>query len=268
MYSVILATLLSTTAGESQQWHRRAYSGCQGYAFCYGCAGCFNCYSCGCSGWYCYNSCGNCGCWYGAYGCYGCYGCYATYYPTYVSSCHGCYSYTSCYTSYSYPVSSCCFSACHGCGVAVVGGGVIVASVTPAQGQVQVAQATTTQPQTLVAGSSSPQAAAPSAVASAPKNGPATQPVSIPTNAARITVILPAEAKLLVDDVVCPLTSDVRSFNTPTLQSGTSYFYVMKMEVEKDGRTITESRRVRMVAGQHVEVNFNVPAETQTVVLK
>lgn len=258
MYSVILATLLSTTAGESQQWHRRAYYGCQGYAFCYGCASCFTCYSCGCSGWYCYSSCGNCGCWYGCYGCYASY-----YYPTYVSCCHGCYSYPSCYTSYSYPVSSCCFSACHGCGVPIV-----VGSVTPPQGNVDVAQVTTSRPETLIAGSSNPQAAVPTAVASAPKNGPAAQPVSIPTNAARITVILPADAKLLVDGVECPLTSDVRSFNTPTLQTGMSYFYVMKMEVEKDGRTITESRRVRMTAGQHVEVNFNVPAETQTVVLK
>ena len=87
-----------------------------------------------------------------------------------------------------------------------------------------------------------------------------------PEGGAVFTVQLPAEAKLWVDDVICPLTSETRSFNTPALQPGTQYFYVFKMEVEKDGKKVLENRRVVLSAGQQVNVNFNAPqAAVQTV---
>jgi len=79
-------------------------------------------------------------------------------------------------------------------------------------------------------------------------------------NAARITVKLPSNARLWVDNVYCPLTSNERSFNTPVLQPGQRYFYTMRMEVEKDGRTESENRRIYVAAGRQVSVDFNAPA--------
>jgi uncharacterized protein (TIGR03000 family) len=83
------------------------------------------------------------------------------------------------------------------------------------------------------------------------------------TQTARITVKLPSSARLWVDDVHCPLTSNERSFNTPALTPGQQYFYVFRMEVEQDGQLVTENRRVFIAAGQHVNVDFNAP-ETLT----
>ena len=77
---------------------------------------------------------------------------------------------------------------------------------------------------------------------------------------ARITVSLPGNARLWVDNVYCPLTSNERSFSTPALQPGQQYFYTMRMEVEKDGRVETENRRVNVAAGVRINVDFNAPA--------
>jgi uncharacterized protein (TIGR03000 family) len=74
---------------------------------------------------------------------------------------------------------------------------------------------------------------------------------------ARITVRLPADAKLWVDDTHCPLTSDVRAFNTPNLQPGRQYFYTLRLEVNRDGQTLTLSRRIHMTAGQSLNVDLN-----------
>lgn len=79
-------------------------------------------------------------------------------------------------------------------------------------------------------------------------------------NVARITVNLPAEAKLYVDNVACPLTSNVRSFNTPALQPGQKYYYTLKMELERDGVTSSQQQRVFIAAGQQINVDFNATA--------
>jgi uncharacterized protein (TIGR03000 family) len=74
---------------------------------------------------------------------------------------------------------------------------------------------------------------------------------------ARITVNLPADARLWVDQVECPLTSEVRAFNTPVLQPGQTYFYTFKAQLERNGEMVTDSQRVLMTAGQNVTVNFS-----------
>ncbi len=56
-------------------------------------------------------------------------------------------------------------------------------------------------------------------------------------DAARVTVKLPADARLYVDGVPCPLTSATRSFDTPELDAGRSYYYTLKAEVVRDGET-------------------------------
>jgi uncharacterized protein (TIGR03000 family) len=79
---------------------------------------------------------------------------------------------------------------------------------------------------------------------------------------ARITVSLPADAKLSVDGVDCPLTSDKRAFDSPTLQPGQRYYYTFTAEVVREGKTRTESKRVIIAAGEKVEVEFTLPVET------
>ncbi|HXG08557.1 MAG TPA: TIGR03000 domain-containing protein [Gemmataceae bacterium] len=78
-----------------------------------------------------------------------------------------------------------------------------------------------------------------------------------PTAPARITVRLPADARLYVDEVLCTLTSDTRSFQTPPLEVGKTYAYTLKAEVQRNGRTQTESRRILVQAGKQTTVEFN-----------
>jgi uncharacterized protein (TIGR03000 family) len=74
---------------------------------------------------------------------------------------------------------------------------------------------------------------------------------------AHVTVRLPADARLWVDGAACPLTSDTRSFDTPTLESGKQYVYNLRAAVVRDGRTVEQTQRVVLGAGRQVNVTFN-----------
>jgi uncharacterized protein (TIGR03000 family) len=80
---------------------------------------------------------------------------------------------------------------------------------------------------------------------------------SLEPNRATVTVQLPADARLFVDGVSCPLTSDTRSFETPPLENGKSYFYMLRAEMIRNGQTRTLSRQVFVQAGQRVTANLN-----------
>jgi uncharacterized protein (TIGR03000 family) len=78
------------------------------------------------------------------------------------------------------------------------------------------------------------------------------------SSVARVTIDLPADARVWVDNVFCP----VRSFDTPELEPGRKYFYTVRAELVRDGQTIVQSRRVTLSAGQDVNVNFSDQAQT------
>jgi uncharacterized protein (TIGR03000 family) len=75
-------------------------------------------------------------------------------------------------------------------------------------------------------------------------------------NKARVTVRLPADARLFVDDVLCPLTSGERTFTTPPLQTGRAYYYTLRAEVVRDGQTRSTSRRIDVEAGKEMTIEF------------
>jgi uncharacterized protein (TIGR03000 family) len=77
-----------------------------------------------------------------------------------------------------------------------------------------------------------------------------------------VTVRLPSEARLWVDGVPCPLTSDTRTFDTPQLQAGRQYAYTMRAELVRNSQTVTQERRVIVTAGRQVEVRFDDAAPT------
>jgi uncharacterized protein (TIGR03000 family) len=75
-------------------------------------------------------------------------------------------------------------------------------------------------------------------------------------NMARVTVRLPEDARLYVDNVTCPLTSSTRSFTTPTLEPGQRYYYTLRAEVTRNGQVHADSKRVTVEAGRESTVAF------------
>jgi uncharacterized protein (TIGR03000 family) len=76
---------------------------------------------------------------------------------------------------------------------------------------------------------------------------------------ARIVIRLPEDARLYVDNVFCPLTSDTRSFDTPAIPPGQKYYYTLTAQFVRDGRVVQESQRAYFEASEEVRVEFPKP---------
>jgi len=185
----------------------------------------FHRYSYGCHGG-CYG-CTTCGGWgghgFGCHGCYGGFGCHGCYGGGW--GCYGGWGCDGCFGGYG------CHASCGGC----YGGcyGYIVAEGSPYH-------PTPTMPGVP---------AAPAAPAG--KDG-----ASKTSDRATLTVELPERAKLFVDDQPMKSTSAKRTFVTPPLEGGRTYYYELRAEVERDGQTMTVTRRVLVRPGQTVSTNF------------
>ena len=155
--------------------------------------------------------------WGGCHG-GGCYGCWG---------CRGCWG--GCYGCYG------CCGGCYGYWGGYYGGGVSAAAYAYPTTAPAVAEVLPTNASVQV------------------------QPAAATTQAtatARITVRLPAEAKLFVDGVPCPLTSDLRSFESPQLPMGKEFYYTLKADLVRNGQSYSESRRVTFAAESNVSVTF------------
>jgi uncharacterized protein (TIGR03000 family) len=81
-------------------------------------------------------------------------------------------------------------------------------------------------------------------------------------NKAHLVVKLPDNAKLYVDDQLLKSGPSRRSFVTPDLQPGQAYYYVLRVEIERDGKPVSQSKRVIVRAGQNIEASFvDMPQE-------
>jgi uncharacterized protein (TIGR03000 family) len=193
-----------------------------------------------------FNRCGCCGGGYSSCygGCYGCFGaCYGGYSYSSCYGCHGCYGYSAC-------------NGCHGCwgstyGCAGCCGGCTGSSYgVVAYGGVW--GATYTYSDTIPFG---PPSFIPTKV---------TEPVPLPKKldgksgdgSARLIIEVPENAKLYIDDKLMKTATAERLFYTPPLAPGQKYFYDVRVEVEKDGQPVSQSKRVIVEAGASVRESF------------
>jgi len=79
---------------------------------------------------------------------------------------------------------------------------------------------------------------------------------------ALIQVNLPADAKLTIDGALTSSTSASRTFSTPTLDTGKEYFYTLKAEVVRDGKTFSATKRVAVEAGKTAKIAIEIPEAT------
>jgi uncharacterized protein (TIGR03000 family) len=189
--------------------------------------GCHGGYGC-CGGCYggCYGSCYG-GCYGGWGGCWGCHGCCGGCW-----GCHGCWG--GCY-------------GCYGCY-----GGHSYSDYAPSHGAPYVS-----------GGLMAPGAAPDGDVLPKPKEekdkdkDKDNNKESMAPNRARLIVELPADAKLYVDDRPVQATSARRTFHTPEIELGQAYYYDLRAEVVRDGKPVTETRRVIVRAGAVIRTDFS-----------
>ncbi|MCI0705208.1 MAG: TIGR03000 domain-containing protein [Planctomycetia bacterium] len=77
-----------------------------------------------------------------------------------------------------------------------------------------------------------------------------------PTGRATVIVKLPADAKLTADGRQLKLTGAERKFVTPELPRGQEFTYRFKVEYDRDGETVSVTKKVNVRAGGTVTVEF------------
>lgn len=75
-----------------------------------------------------------------------------------------------------------------------------------------------------------------------------------------IVVHLPPEATLTVDGAATHLKSAVREFKSPLLPPGEEFTYRFQAVLNRDGETVTASRRVTVRAGQRTRLDLEFPS--------
>jgi uncharacterized protein (TIGR03000 family) len=86
----------------------------------------------------------------------------------------------------------------------------------------------------------------------------------VPADRAKVVVNLPADAKLIVEGKQLKTTEGKREFLTPQLEKGATYRYLFKAEVVRNNQTVTETREVRVKAGQETNVRFDMEPTVAT----
>jgi uncharacterized protein (TIGR03000 family) len=112
----------------------------------------------------------------------------------------------------------------------------------------------------MVPGGAMPGAPAGEQLGEPKKNGKSTMAPS----KAKLIVELPADAQLYIDDLPMKNASGTRAFSTPTLDPGQAYYYMVRAEVMRDGKPVSETRRVIVRAGQTIRADFR-DLETEAV---
>jgi uncharacterized protein (TIGR03000 family) len=85
---------------------------------------------------------------------------------------------------------------------------------------------------------------------------------------ARLMIEVPSNAKVYVDGSLTKSGSEVRQFYTPALERGQSYFYDVKVEVEKDGKLLTANKRIYVKAGDVIRASLNPENSTGGIAKK
>ena len=78
---------------------------------------------------------------------------------------------------------------------------------------------------------------------------------------AYLDVRVPEDAKIYLQDQLMTLTGAERRFVTPELPAGASSVYNVKVEVVRDGQTLSKVAQATITAGQVVEVTVTFDSQ-------
>jgi uncharacterized protein (TIGR03000 family) len=88
--------------------------------------------------------------------------------------------------------------------------------------------------------------------------GTGTPPAAAP-KAAELIIEKPADAQIFVDNQPVKSEGPTQRFATPVLDPSQAYYYMVRVEMNRDGRAVSESRRVIVHAGQTLQETFRDP---------
>jgi uncharacterized protein (TIGR03000 family) len=231
MYSVVLMAAL-TAGGQAPDFHHNASRcGCQESSWGHG-HGCYGT---------CYGSC------YGNYGLDAGYGCYGSCAGNYFGIPAG-WGGAGCYGGYGYADYS--SSGCNGCSGSY-GAGSPYFSTVPGTVVPDVRTAPT---KVVPDGKAEP--------LPLPNKKPGAE--SLAPSKAKLIVEVPAGAKLFIDDRSMATQSEYHAYQTPTLAPGQTYYYEVRVEMNHDGKALSQTKRVLLRAGQEVRADFKDMATTAT----
>jgi uncharacterized protein (TIGR03000 family) len=103
--------------------------------------------------------------------------------------------------------------------------------------------------------------APPAPVVSMAEQVPAPRETISPDGVVELIVELPADAKLYVNDKLMKTTSERRVFNLPQLEPGSTYYYILRAETVRNGRSQSESKAVFFHPGESIRTSFHDPGE-------
>jgi len=130
------------------------------------------------------------------------------------------------------------------------GGAVIMESEMPVEGAVM--------PGTDVPATDSDTAPAPDT-----GTGPTTR-LNRAFRSATLNVRVPADAKVFVNGLATSSTGTQRRYVSKGLQAGYTYTYELRAEIDRDGETVTETKVIKLRAGQSESLAFALAAGSDT----
>ena len=254
MYSVVLATLLTTGADVPQFGH--GCHGCSGWS-CHGCHGCHGC----CGG--CYGCSGCCG--GGCYGCGGCFGCAGMIMAPpamgRVATGHAMADDGRNAATVVVQLPRDANLYVEGQLVRLTDGQFTTPVLQPGQNFVYTVKAEAVRGTLVVSEVKEVRVKAGETSRVGFSNLATPAPVLKPEGiASQITVRLPEKAKLYVNDVLSAQTAATRTFVTPTLDADTKYAYTLRAEIDQGGKTVTETKKIVFKAGEAITVDFGTVA--------
>lgn len=94
-----------------------------------------------------------------------------------------------------------------------------------------------------------------------PEQVPEPKPAASAPAAAPVTLVInvPAQAVLTIDGAPTQSVSTRRTFVSPPLEPGYIYHYNLKIDVIRDGQTVSASKRIEVRPGERTEVTLEAP---------
>ena len=114
----------------------------------------------------------------------------------------------------------------------------------------------------------SPTPAAPKSAPTPPPPGASTFYYPDSTDSAYLRVNVPADAHVFVNDRPTTSTGTDRQYVSRNLEPGMRYEYTVRVEVVRDGKTLTDNRKVQLTAGGTENLAFTFDASAAPVAEK